>query len=156
MSAKPLIPESKQAQPVMAATFEFKYDDRMIATDGTEIGFGGGLGATSKKIKIMNLPEDAVILTGRLITLEKFSTAPTLFQLGDETTATKLGTFSGGHFTAVGVNTSTTTTLTAANAASLTNEEVYLTLTVANNLTSGRAIVEFEYIVPGRATENTR
>lgn len=150
-SEKPILVQSKQAQNVMAATFEFSFDDHMIAEDGTEVGFGGGLGATSKKIKIMNLPANAIPLAGRLYVLEAFNgTAPTAFQLGNSKTAGKYGDLKA-NLAQVG-----RTDLTATSFADLANDDIYLTLSVGTNVTTGRALIEIEYIVPGRANEVTR
>lgn len=79
---------ARTAQPVMEAEFIFNFDDTMVSVAGTELDFGKA-NIASAAFDIINLPVDAVIVGGEVVTDTAFDTAGYDITIGDADSANR-------------------------------------------------------------------
>lgn len=73
---------SRTAQNVKEAEFTFSFDDTMLTTTGVEVDFGK-VDIAAASFAIINLPMDAVVLGGEVVTDTAFDTAGYDITVGD-------------------------------------------------------------------------
>lgn len=79
---------ARTGQPVMEAEFTFNFDDTMVNVAGAEVDFGES-DIASAAFDIINLPKNAVIVGGEVVTDTAFDTAGYDITIGDATTANR-------------------------------------------------------------------
>lgn len=79
---------ARTAQPVMEAEFILNFDDTMVSVAGTEVDFGKA-NIASAAFDIINLPVDAVIVGGEVVTDTAFDTAGYDITIGDADVANR-------------------------------------------------------------------
>lgn len=137
-----LIP-ARTAQYVMQAEFTFNFDDTIVNTSGATVDFGAtNLAATTATI--INLPDNAVVVGGEMITETAFDAATYNVTIGDTASANRyLGTTDKK---SIG-----RTALVPTGAYNASN--VNITFTAADACTTGRATIRVQYVLPGKANE---
>lgn len=79
---------SRGSQNVQCAEFTFEYDDTMLDTSGALKDFGK-TNTASTVFEVVNLPPDAVVVGGDLITETAFDAATYTVSVGDAGSATR-------------------------------------------------------------------
>lgn len=136
---------TRTSQPVMEASFTFRFDDTMVNTAGNEVDFGKvNLGGAAGAFDIINLPENAVVVGGEVVTEAAFDTASYNILVGDAAVPGRY--HASADRKAVG-----RVALTPTGAYSASN--LRLTFTSADVCTAGKMTIRVQYIQPGRACE---
>lgn len=134
---------SRGSQNVQCAEFTFEYDDTMLDTSGALKDFGKTNTATST-FEVINLPPDAVVVGGDLITETAFDAATYNVSVGDADSATRYL----GSTDKKGVGR---TPLVPTGHRS--NGNLRITVTAADACTTGKATLRVLFITPNRVTE---
>lgn len=135
---------ARTAQPVMEAEFIFNFDDTMVSSAGTELDFGKvNVAATS--VDIINLPTNAVVLGGEVVTDTAFDAATYNITIGDADSANRyLGTTD---------RKGTGRTALVPTGYRTTGKPIRLTFTAADVCTTGKMSVRVQYITEGRGID---
>jgi hypothetical protein len=135
---------ARTAQPVMEAEFTFNFDDTMVSSTGVELDFGKvNVAATS--VDIINLPTNAVVLGGEVVTDTALDAATYNITIGDADVANRyLGTTD---------RKATGRTALVPTGYRTTGKPVRLTFTAADVCTAGKMTVRVQYITEGRGID---
>lgn len=134
---------SRGSQNVQCAEFTFEYDDTMLDTSGALKDFGK-TNTASTVFEVVNLPPNAVVVGGDLITETAFDAATYTVSVGDADSATRyLGSTDKKN---VG-----RTALVPTGHRSGGN--LRITVTAADACTTGKATLRVLFITPNRITE---
>lgn len=139
---------SNTAQYPLVASADIRFDDTFVAEDKTTGDFGVTNGATNKVIKLFTLPENAFIIETKLAINEVFTSKPTVFQIGNKTNPSL-------HFGALGAAVGMSSGFGTGYGKVSGGGDVLLTLTVPGGNTAGSFTFIVNYIVLGRANENS-
>lgn len=134
---------SRGSQNVQCAEFTFEYDDTMLDTSGALKDFGKTNTAAST-FEVINLPPEAVVVGGDLITETAFDAATYTVSVGDADSATRYL----GSTDKKGVGR---TPLVPTGHRSGGN--LRITVTAADACTTGKATLRVLFITPNRITE---
>lgn len=137
------------AQNVMCLVGVVSYDDTFIGLDDMEYDFGANIGAVDAKLLLTHLPQNAVILDGKVFVTNTFSAVPTKFQIGTLDNPTKFLD------NANCLGTAGSYSLKQGQYFSMGNEALYLTLSIPTGQTKGTFFLYMTYVIPGRAQEIT-
>lgn len=138
-----LIPMCKQAQYKMASVVTLNFDDSVFdETSRANVPLNAAHAAL--KVKLIALPQGAIVTGGTIATTNAFSNAITV-SLGNNTTP-------ACYYAAANVATLGTRVLLA-TATFMDDNVVYATITPGGAQTKGRLVISVEYVVPGRANE---
>jgi len=138
---------TRNAQWPLMAEFTFKFDDTMVNTAGAEVDFGkANLGGTAGKFDIINLPENAVVVGGEVVTETAFDTAGFDVTIGDSGNDAR-------YLASADLKGASRTALTPTGAYNATSA-IRMTFSSDDVCTAGKMTVRVLYVIPGRANEN--
>lgn len=135
---------SRTAQNVMEAEFSFNVEDTMVNVSGVSQDFGTV--TLTGAFDIINLPTNAVVLSGSVVTEEVCDTASFAVTIGDSSSANR-------YLASTDVKAAGLVALTPTGYVNTGGLNLRLTYTTADVCTTGRITVRIEYIVVGRANE---
>lgn len=135
---------ARGAQTVMSAEFVFNFDDTMVNVAGAEVDFGKTNIAASV-FEISNLPGNAIIVGGEVVTDTAFDAATYTVSVGDSSSATRYL----GATDRKGVGRSAL----VPTGYRPDGKRVRLSVTAADVCTTGKMSVRIQYITEGRVTE---
>lgn len=133
---------ARGSQDIQCAEFTFNFDDTMVDVSGAVKDFGE-TNATSTTFEIVNLPREAVVVGGDVITEVAFTEDFTI-AIGDATTGSR-------YLTATNRKTVGRTALVPTGFRS--EENIRMTIVPGGVVTTGKATVRVHFITPDRVTE---
>lgn len=143
---------TRGAQEVLNASFVFNFDDQMVPASGgtaiagtTRVDFGK-TNIIATAFDIINLPLDAVIISGELTVETAFDTASYAVIIGDSASTNR-------YLSTADRKAAARTALTPTGYRSL-GEPLRITITNADVCTTGKATVRIQYVIHNRSTVN--
>ena len=143
---------TRGAQEVLNASFVFNFDDQMVPISGgtaiagtTRVDFGK-TNIVATAFDIINLPQDAVIISGELVVETAFDTASYAVIIGDSASTNR-------YLSTADRKAAARTALTPTGYRSL-GEPLRITITNADVCTTGKATVRIQYVIHNRSTVN--
>lgn len=143
---------TRGAQEVLNASFVFNFDDQMVPVSGgtaiagtTRVDFGK-TNIIATAFDIINLPLDAVIISGELTVETAFDTASYAVIIGDSASTNR-------YLSTADRKAAARTALTPTGYRSL-GEPLRITITNADVCTTGKATVRIQYVIHNRSTVN--
>jgi hypothetical protein len=143
---------TRGAQEVLNASFVFNFDDQMVPISGgtaiagtTRVDFGK-TNIVATAFDIINLPLDAVIISGELTVETAFDTASYAVIIGDSASTNR-------YLSTADRKAAARTALTPTGYRSL-GEPLRITITNADVCTTGKATVRIQYVIHNRSTVN--
>ena len=143
---------TRGAQEVLNASFAFNFDDQMVPVSGgtaiagtTRVDFGK-TNIIATAFDIINLPLDAVIISGELTVETAFDTASYAVIIGDSASTNR-------YLSTADRKAAARTALTPTGYRSL-GEPLRITITNADVCTTGKATVRIQYVIHNRSTVN--
>jgi hypothetical protein len=143
---------TRGAQEVLNASFVFNFDDQMVPISGgtaiagtTRVDFGK-TNIIATAFDIINLPLDAVIISGELTVETAFDTASYAVIIGDSASTNR-------YLSTADRKAAARTALTPTGYRSL-GEPLRITITNADVCTTGKATVRIQYVIHNRSTVN--
>lgn len=143
---------TRGAQEVLNASFVFNFDDQMVPVSGgtaiagtTRVDFGK-TNIIATAFDVINIPLDAVIISGELVVETAFDTASYAVIIGDSATTNR-------YLTTADRKAAARTALVPTGYRSL-GEPLRITITNADVCTTGKATVRIQYVIHGRNTIN--
>ena len=135
---------TRGAQEILAARFDFNFDDTMVpAAGGAAVDFGK-TNTASTVFEVINLPKGAVIVGGDVVTETAFDAATYNISVGDSGSATRyLGATDKA---AAGRTALVPTGFVSAG------ENLRITVVPADACTTGKAHVTVHSVIDGRET----
>jgi hypothetical protein len=135
---------ARTAQYVMEAEFTFNFDDTMVSVAGQEVDFGKtNVAATS--FDVINLPENAVVIGGELVTETAFDTASYAVTVGDASVADR--------YLASADRKGAARVALVPTGYRTNGGNLRIGITNADACTAGKATVRVQYVITGRANE---
>lgn len=135
---------ARTAQPVMEAEFTFNFDDTMVNAAGATVDFGK-VDIASSAFDIINLPTNAVVLGGEVITDTAFDTAGYDVIVGDADSANRY--LASADLKALGRAALTPTGYRT------TGKPIRMTIVSDDVCTTGKMTVRVQYITEGRGID---
>jgi hypothetical protein len=139
-----LIKKTRAAQVPLVAVFEFNFNDTMLNTSGTATDF-----EASDAKDVLDLPPGAIVVGGALIVDTAYNTTgAATVSVGDSGSATR-------YLGATSLKSAARTALVPTGYKNVSGLSTRLTFSLADTAgTQGKARVEIQYIIDGRANEN--
>ena len=134
---------SRGSQNVQCAEFTFNFDDTMKTVVGTEVDFGK-TNTASSVFEVVNLPPEAVVVGGDVITETAFDAATYNISVGDADSATR-------YLAATDKKGTGRTALVPTGYKSAGN--LRITVVAADVCTAGKATLRVLFVTPNRITE---
>lgn len=137
---------SRTAQRVLVADFTWNFDDTMVpAAGGAAVDFGK-TNTASTVFEVLNLPRDAVVIGGELITETAFDAATYTVSIGDSGSATR-------YLGATDVKGAARVALVPTGYHNTGGLNIRATVVAADVCTAGKATLRVQYMIDGRADE---
>lgn len=140
-----ILKKTRGAQYPLVAEFTFNYGDTMVNSASVSKDFGLTTVAETNSFEIINLPYNAVVVGGDVVTETAFDAATYTITVGDSTTANR-------YLTSTDVKSVGRVALVPTGYVS-DGGSVYFTLNCADVCTAGKATVRITYTIRNRVNE---